>query len=496
MATFIVAIILLVSGFFLYSRVVEKIFGADPNRKTPCYTQQDGVDYIPMKSWKVYMIQFLNIAGTGPIFGAIMGVLYGPSAYIWIVFGCIFGGAVHDYISAMISVRQNGAGLHEIVGSQLGNSFRIILLVISVIILILVGAVFVITPAGLLGTLTEGWASGINMSVIWIVAIFAYYILATLLPIDKLIGRLYPIFGAALLIMAVGVCFGVFTQDGNLPEITDAFKNWHPAEKHLPIFPGLCITIACGAISGFHATQSPLMARCIKNEKLGRPVFYGAMITEGLVAMIWAAAAIKFADTLMVDGDTPYQKLLVAMTSPDNGKINPAVVVNQICHSWLGTFGAVLAILGVVAAPITSGDTAFRSVRLIVADFMHLKQNKFLKRLIVVIPVFIIAFVIMSINFEVLWRYFAFSNQGLSVFTLWTATVFLAKYKKWTYCITLLPALFMTAVCSSYIIGAPEGFALDFNIAYIIGAVVTLTCLTFFIVWLKKYRKNQIVEMR
>ena len=220
------------------------------------------------------------------------------------------------------------------------------------------------------------------------------------------------------------------------------------------------------------------------------------MITEGLVALIWAAAAIKFADTLNVDGDTPYQKLLAAMTNPETGKINPAIIVNQICHSWLGTFGAILAILGVVAAPITSGDTAFRSARLIVADFMHIKQNKLLKRLIIVIPIFIIAFIIMSINFEVLWRYFAFSNQGLSVFTLWTATVYLAKYKKWTYCITLFPALFMTAVCSSYIVGAPEGFALDFNIAYIVGAVVTLTCLTFFIIWLKKYRKYQIVEQR
>ena len=493
MTTFITAIILLILGFFLYSRVVERVFGADPDRKTPCYTQQDGVDYIPMKSWKVYMIQFLNIAGTGPIFGAILGILYGPSAYLWIVFGCIFGGAVHDYMSAMISVRENGASVHEVVGSQLGNTFRIIMMFVSVIILIIVGSVFVITPAGLLANLTNDWGKDVNMVTVWIAAIFIYYIFATLLPIDKLIGKLYPLFGGALLIMALGVLGGIFFADGNVPEITDAFHNWHPAQNHLPIFPGLFITIACGAVSGFHATQSPLMARCIKNEKHGRHVFYGAMITEGLVALIWAAAAIKFADSLNAEGDTPYQKLLLAMTD-DKGTVNPAIIVNKICNSWMGTIGAILAILGVVAAPITSGDTAFRSVRLILADFLHIKQNKLIKRLIIVIPIFAIAYIIMNIDYSVLWRYFGFSNQLLSVFTLWTATVFLAKFRKWAFCITLFPALFMTAVCSSYIMGAPEGFALDFNIAYIVGAVVTLICLVLFILWRNIYLKSNTIK--
>ncbi len=491
MTTFVFALILLACGYFFYGRFAERIFGADPYRKTPCYTSQDGVDYIPMKTWKVYMIQFLNIAGTGPIFGAIQGILFGPSAYIWIVLGCILGGAVHDYLSAMMSIRQNGASLHEIVGCQLGKTFKIILLIISVVLMVLVGAVFVITPAGLLATLTASWGEAKSMVTIWIIVIFIYYIFATLLPIDKLIGKLYPLFGAALLIMAVGVLIGIFSQQGNIPEITDAFHNWHPAQNHLPIFPGICITIACGAISGFHATQSPLMARCITNEKLGRPVFYGAMITEGVVALIWAAAAIKFADSLNVDGNTPYEKLLIAMTDPTTGKINPAIIVNQICHSWLGVVGAVLAILGVVAAPITSGDTAFRSARLIIADFMKMKQDKLIKRLFVAIPLFIIAFILMNINFDVLWRYFALTNQSLSVFTLWTITVYLAKHKKWAFFITLIPAMFMTMVCTTYLFGAPEGFRLDFNIAYLLGTAVTLICLLAFIYAKRTFDKNK-----
>ena len=491
MTTFVFAIILLVVGYFFYGKFAEKLFGADPNRKTPCYVNQDGVDYIPMPTWKVFMIQFLNIAGTGPIFGAIQGILFGPSAYIWIVLGCILGGAVHDYLSAMTSIREGGASLHEIVGTQLGKSFKLAILILSMFLMIMVGAVFVITPAGLLANMTESWSNLPTMTTIWIVVIFLYYLLATLLPIDKLIGRIYPLFGAALLIMAVGVLYGIFTQDGNVPEITSAFVNQHPADNHLPIFPGLCITIACGAVSGFHATQSPLMARCIKNEKLGRPVFYGAMITEGLVALIWAAAAIKFADSLNVDGDTPYQKLLVAMTDTD-GKINPAIIVNKICNSWLGGIGAILAILGVVAAPITSGDTAFRSARLIIADFLKLKQNKLVKRIIVALPLFILAYIVMNINFQILWRYFAFLNQTLSVFTLWTVTVYLSKKKNWAFIMPLIPALFMTMVCSSYIMGAPEGFRLDFNIAYVVGAIVTLICLVAFIFNYNKHKKIQL----
>lgn len=492
MTTFLIAFILLIAGYALYGCWVEKVFGADPKKKTPCYTCQDGVDYVPMPTWKVFLIQFLNIAGTGPIFGAIQGILFGPSAYLWIVLGCIFGGAVHDYMSGMISIRMKGASLPEIVGSQLGKPVKMVNLFLSMVLMILVGAVFVTTPAGLLTNLTQGWGDKTTISLIWTAVIFLYYLLATLLPVDKLIGKIYPVFGVALLIMAVGVMYGIFAYDGQLPEISDAFTNHHPSDKSLPIFPGLCITIACGAVSGFHATQSPMMARCLKNEKLGRPVFYGAMITEGVVALIWAAAAIKFADSLNTNGATPYEKLLNAMTDPDTGKMNPAIIVNQICHSWLGSVGAVLAILGVVAAPITSGDTALRSARLILADFLKFKQDKIIKRLMLALPVFLISFILINIDFQILWRYFAWLNQTLAVFTLWAITVFLARKKGWAFLIGLIPALWMTAVCTTYILIAPEGLSLNVQVSDYVGVAVAVSTLVLFVLQRNKLIRPKI----
>ena len=494
MITFIVALLLLVLGYVLYGAFVNRVFGADAQRKTPCYTLQDGVDYIPMPTWKVFLIQFLNIAGTGPIFGAIQGILFGPGAYLWIVLGCIFGGAVHDYMSGMISIRKNGASLPEIIGDELGSGARMVLRVLSLLLMILVGAVFVTTPADILDgmMLDDGF---LWSKYFWVIIIFAYYILATLLPIDKLIGKIYPIFGLALLIMAVGLLYGIFTNEGALPEITEAFSNHHPSST-IPIFPGLCITIACGAVSGFHATQSPMMARCLKNEKYGRPIFYGAMITEGLVALIWAAAAIKFADNLDVAGSTPYEKLLAAMTNPETGKPSPAVLVNAVCSNWLGGVGAVLAVLGVVAAPITSGDTAFRSARLIAADFMHYKQNKIYKRILLSVPLFLVSAVLMFINFDILWRYFAWFNQSLAVITLWAITVWLTKRsategtRPYAFLISLIPALWMTLVCTTYILIAPEGFQLHHFVAYLIGGILTVGVLAWYILWAKKqYRR-------
>ena len=481
MITFIISLCLLVLGYFIYGKFVEHVFGSDPARTTPCYTHTDGVDYIPMATWKVYLIQFLNIAGTGPIFGAIQGILFGPAAYFWIVLGCIFGGAVHDYMSGMISIRRMGASLPEIIGDELGSTARLVMRLLAMVLMILVGAVFCTTPAGLLSNMTsDGSDSFLWSSMMWIFVIIAYYLLATLLPIDKLIGRIYPVFGVALLIMALGLLFGIFWYDGSMPEITTAFANHHPTST-MPVFPGLCITIACGAVSGFHATQSPMMARCLKNEKLGRGVFYGAMITEGVVALIWAAAAIKFADSLDVAGDTPYEKLLAVMTTPE-GKVNPAILVNQICHSWLGTVGAVLAILGVVAAPITSGDTAFRCARLIAADFLRVKQDKILSRLLLCLPIFAISIVLMFVDFQVLWRYFAWFNQTLSVFTLWAVTVYLAKQGGMKFMLTIIPALFMTSVCTTYICIAPEGFQLSHAVSYAIGVAVPLLLLVWFLI--------------
>lgn len=480
MITFLTAFALLLLGYFVYGAIVEKIFGSDGSRKTPCYTMRDGVDYEPMPTWKVFLIQFLNIAGTGPIFGAIQGILFGPAAYFWIVLGCIFGGAVHDYFAGMISLRRGGASLPEIVGDELGGVARLVMRIFALVLMVLVGTVFATTPAGLLSTMTGGWGF-FGTIAFWTVVIFVYYIFATLLPIDKLIGRIYPLFGFALLVMAVGVLYGIFANEGAMPEITEAFSNHHP-NSTLPIFPGLCITIACGAISGFHATQSPMMARCLKNEKLGRGVFYGAMITEGIVALIWAAAAIKFADSLNVAGATPYEKLLAAMTDPTTGKVNPAIIVNAICNSWIGSVGAVLAVLGVVVAPITSGDTAFRCARLIAADFLRIKQDKIIKRLLLCAPLFAISVVLMFVDFQILWRYFAWFNQSLSVLTLWAITVWLAKNRKFFY-VTLIPALWMTMVCTTYILVAPEGFQLSAMSGNMLGGAITFTTLVLFVRW-------------
>lgn len=447
MYSFIISLVALILGYVLYGRVAEKAFGPDKARQTPCYAKEDGVDYMPLPSWKVFLIQFLNIAGTGPIFGAIMGILFGPAAYLWIVLGCIFAGAVHDYMTGMICMRKGGVSLPEIVGDEMGTYMRQFMRLLSLVLLVLVGTVFVKTPADLLQSMAP-----LGSVYIWIAVIFLYFVLATLLPIDKVIGQLYPVFGLALLIMAGGLLVSIFTAKGYVPELTDAaFTSHHP--KGLSIFPMLCITIACGAISGFHGTQSPLMARCLKNERYGRPIFYGAMITEGIVALIWAAASIKFADTLPGDGTT-YEKL-AAMGSP-------SVVVNTICSTWMGRTGAFLAVLGVVAAPITSGDTAFRSARLILADFLKMPQKTFGRRILLCAPLFAVSICLIFMDFGMLWRYFAWTNQTLATFALWAIALWLFRNRKGSmaWLIAFVPAVFMTAVCTAYILVAPEGFSL------------------------------------
>lgn len=472
MTTFCVSLILLILGFFLYSRVVEHVFGVEPDRPTPAMSMADGVDYVPMPTWRVFLIQFLNIAGTGPIFGAIMGILFGPAAYLWIVFGCIFAGAVHDYLTGMISIREGGANITDIVGREMGRRVRALMLFVTLVIVVLVGAVFTRTPADLLAHLTGGWQW--SSPLVWMILIFLYYILATLLPINALIGRIYPLFGAALLIMAVGVGFGIFTQSGTMPEITDPLGGHHPAG--IPVYPAICVTIACGAISGFHSSQTPMMARCIKNERLGRTVFYGAMIVEGLVALIWAAASIKFASTLpgVAEGEkTAYQALA------DMG--TPAVVVNTICSTWMGRVGAVLAVLGVVAAPITTGDTAFRSARLIAADFLKIPQRNVWQRLLTSAPFFLIAGLLMVIDFKTLWSYFGWTNQVLAAIGLWAFTVWLSRRGKFFW-ITLVPALFLTAVTSSHFLLTSLDLGLKYRTIVICGAVFSLLLGALFLV--------------
>ena len=470
MISFCISLVALVLGYVFYGAVVERVFGVEPDRPTPCFTKQDGVDYIPMPTWKVFLIQFLNIAGTGPIFGAIMGILFGPAAYLWIVLGCIFAGATHDYMSGMISLRKGGISLPEVVGDELGSGIRLLMRVFSMVLLVLVAAVFVATPANLLSNMTSGWGA-CGTVFFWSALAFFYYILATLLPVSALIGRIYPLFGLAMLIMAVGLAIGIFTHDGWMPEFTDPLTGHHP--KGLPVFPMLCITIACGAISGFHGTQSPMMARCLKSERMGRRVFYGAMIAEGLVALIWAAASIKYAGG--------YQQLA------DMG--NPAVVVSTLCSSWMGRIGAILAILGVVAAPITSGDTALRSARLMAADFLHFPQNKLWKRLALSLPIFVVCGMLLFIDFNVLWRYFAWSNQTLAFMTLWAVSVWLAR-KGRCFWITLLPAMFMTVVCTSYILVAPEGFQLPLCVGIVSGLVFMCLLTALFGYWLVRRRSN------
>ena len=472
MVTFTVALVLLVLGYLVYGGFVNRVFAPDAKRTTPAVEHNDGVDYIPMPTWKIFMIQFLNIAGLGPIFGAIMGAQFGTASYLWIVIGTILAGAVHDFFSGCLSIRNNGANLPELIGKYLGTSAKTVMNVLSLVLMVLVGAVFVSGPAELLAGMTP---AALNAN-FWIVAIFLYYILATLLPIDKIIGRIYPLFAISLLFMAFGILIMLYVKSPELPEMWNGFGTKY---EKTPIFPMMFVSIACGAISGFHATQSPLMARCMKNERHCRPIFYGAMITEGIVALIWAAAATWFfGEHGTVDAATgiPY---------------SGAKVATLISKEWLGTIGGVVAILGIVAAPITSGDTALRSARLILADFLHMEQRSIRKRLLICIPLFIVtmATLIYSLadadGFKIIWRYFAWCNQTLSVFTLWAITIYLVQERK-PYIITLIPALFMTCVSATYICLAPEGFALSPAIGYSIGGLAVVIAAVWFAVWNKR----------
>ena len=475
MITFSIALLVLVVGYWIYGAYVNRIFGPD-DRKTPALTMADGVDYIPLPTWKIFMIQFLNIAGLGPIFGAIMGAQFGTASYLWIGLGTIFAGAVHDFFSGALSIREGGESLPEIVGRYLGTTTKKVMGVFTMILMILVGAVFVSGPAELIAGMTPDW-----MDVyFWIIVIFVYYILATILPVDKIIGKVYPLFAAALLFMAIGILVVLYVKHPALPEMWNGMGTKYETN---PIFPMMFISIACGAISGFHATQSPMMARCLKHEKHCRPIFYGAMVAEGVVALIWAAAATYFfQENGIVDQVT-------------GRAFSGAAVATHISKEWLGAVGGVLAILGIVAAPITSGDTALRSARLIAADFLHIDQRKISKRLFICIPLFLLTIGVLVYSlrdangFKIIWRYFAWCNQTLSVFTLWAITVYLVRHRKNFY-IALLPALLMTLVCSTYICIAPEGLSLSQNVAYVIGAICVIIAFVWFIRWYRTETRN------
>lgn len=493
MISFTLCLIALVLGYFIYGRFVEKIFAPQSKRKTPGIRKFDGVDYLILPSWKVFMIQFLNIAGTGPIFGAIMGMWFGVSSYLWIVLGCIFAGATHDYLSGMISMRKGGISLPDMVGQYLGTNYRKVMLVFAVILLALVGAVFVLSPATLLKDMMPA-GSGFDSILLWIVIIFIYYIIATMMPVDKIIGKIYPLFAFSLIFMALALMITLFVKWPSLPELWDGLGNLGEQQLEIhnsePIIPALFITIACGAISGFHATQSPLMARCIKDEKLGRPVFYGAMITEGIVALIWATVSSWFFYGQGWCEICP-EAYLAQNEKTITQFFSAPQVVMEVCKGWLGVAGGILAVLGVVAAPITSGDTALRSARLIIADALHIDQKPITKRLAVCTPLFIasIALLIWQLDnpdsFNTIWKYFGWANQALAVFTLWTITVYLALKKKF-YFIMLIPAMFMTFICTSFIMVSQIAFALPLPIGYGIGIIVTIALTAKFFWWHQK----------
>ncbi len=506
MITFVIALIALILGYIFYGRYIGRLFDMDPKRPTPAMTKADGMDYVPMPTWKVFMIQFLNIAGLGPIFGAIMGAQFGTASYLWIVFGTIFAGAVHDFSSGMMSMRRGGESLPQLIGRYLGKRVKSFTLILTLFFLILAGTVFVSQPAQIIvGTFdgqtayekiandtavdestriyqmtnydvkiaddqnSENEQVAIESAVpdhipfykniyFWIILIFAYYLAATLFPINTIIGRVYPIFATALLFMAISLMFVLLARWPDLPEMWNGFgTKFDPA----PIFPMLFVSIACGAISGFHATQSPMMARCLKNEKHARPVFYGAMVAEGIVALIWAAAATSF----FQDHGPTYTTVVNGV--PQEVGYGAGAIVNFICHSWLGRLGGVLAVLGVVFAPISSGDTALRAARLIVADALHVEQKNFKNRMLISVIIFAVCsgFLMFMMNdpanFGVIWRYFAWSNQVMAAITLWAITVYLTTKRK-NYFVTLIPAMFMSVVATTFILEAPSG-------AYVVG---------------------------
>lgn len=469
----------LVIGYLLYGKLTDKIFRPD-DRTTPAVEINDGIDYVPMPTWKVFLIQLLNIAGTGPIFGALGGAIFGPIVYLWIVFGCIFAGGVHDYMCGMISERHKGASISELSGYYLGNKVKYIMRVFSVILLVMCGVVFTTGPADLLAMLTPEKLT----SNFWLWVIIIYYFIATFVPIDKIIGRVYPVFGVCLIVMALGVSGSMlFSGKFEMPEIWNNFTNMHA--DNTSVWPFMFVAVACGAISGFHSTQSPMMARCIKSEKKGRRVFYGAMVAEGIIALVWAAAGVSCYDSSR------------ALLDAGGGC---SAVVYEICQSTMGKIGGILALIGVIICPISSGDTAYRSARLTLADWFKLDQADWKKRMLLTAPLLFAGALICHLDYSMVWRYFSWSNQTLAMIALWMASVYLVRHKKSFY-ITVVPAVFMSAVSSTYLFSAPECFGffwnalgIDYSIYYpcavVGGIIVAIAFLLCFVFWLNRYSKQ------
>lgn len=493
MISFTLSIIALFVGYMIYGRVAERVFGPD-NRETPAIRKADKVDYIVLPSWRIFMIQFLNIAGTGPIFGAIMGMWFGPSAYLWIVFGCIFGGAVHDYISGMLSMRHDGCGQAELTGLYLGQTARKAMIIFTMLMMVLVGAFFVYCPAIILSGI---WGE----RMMWVCLIFLYYVATTMMPIDKVIGKVYPAFALSMLFMVVAMGIVLIIKQPMLPEVWDGLGNWGTERLGLkqPLFPALFVTIACGAVSGFHATQSPMMARCMKSERQGRPIFYGAMITEGIVALVWATISSYF---FFADGwrDVCPPDVIAKFEGQDALSLiqffDAPTVVTIVCASWLGTFGSILALLGIVAAPITTGGSSFRAARLILSEAFNLKQTSARSRLLLSLPVFAVGIALLAwqignpSGFGTVWQYVAWGTQLMAAVTLWLCTVYLVRERK-CYWLTLLPAIFMTMVVTDFFLVSPTTLSLPEIPSLIIAAAVTLAAIIRFILW--KRSSNRIL---
>ena len=478
MISFFICLALLIGGYFVYGKVVENTFAPD-DRETPAVRINDGVDYVVMPEWKLFLVQLLNIAGLGPIFGAMQGALWGPVVFLWITFGTIFAGGVHDYFSGMLSERNDGASISEVCGIYLGNVMKNVMRVFSVVLLVMVGTVFAVGPAGLIVTLfkNSGVTGIVTSAEFWLWIILLYYFIATFISIDKIIGRIYPLFGICLIIMAVGVIIGIFTHsEYTIPEIWSHFGNMHPDGK--PIWSFMFITVACGAISGFHSTQSPLMARCMKSEKQGHFVFYGAMVAEGVIALIWAAAGCTIYE---VTGglNTGLAEILSGGQS---------AAIYDVCIKTMGSVGVALAMIGVIVCPITSGDTAFRSARLVLADWFKIDQDKIQKRLLLCVPLLAVGAFVGHLDYAVVWRYFSWTNQTLAMIVLWTASMYLFREKK-NYWITAVPATFMSAVSMTYFFCADECLGFSTAVAYPVGIILAVVFLGTFIHATKKPAK-------
>ena len=456
MITFCICLAVLVAAYFLYGGLLSRVAKLDKGADVPSKTMYDGVDYMPLPRWRIFLIQLLNIAGTGPIFGAILGACYGPVAFLWITLGGILMGAMHDFFAGVISLRNGGKSLPETIGKYLGGGMRKFSLVVIPILMLLVGGVFIVTPSKILASMTDipyMW---------WVAIVIVYYFVATIMPVDKIIGKIYPIFGAALILMALAMFGVILFGNYSVPEL-NTLDNMHYNAENLPIVPTLFISIACGAISGFHATQSPLMARCMTSETQARPIFFGAMISESIIALIWAAVAMAFFGG--VEGLNGWMQ--------DNGN-DAGLAVSTISVTTLGVAGSILALLGVVAAPITSGDTAFRSARLIVADMLNFDQRPIWKRLAVSLPLFAVGVGIAFVDFDIIWRYFAWSNQALSVLTLWMITAWLMRRRSRASWLALIPAMIMTYICSSFVFVSDQFIGMGAcDLAYIYGGAVT-----------------------